>query len=290
MNWDDLRIMLAIARTGSLSGAARNLKVDQSTVGRRLTSLETQVGVRLFLRSRSGFRLTDAGESVLAQIEVMETAAMSVSDSIGAATLSPSGLVRIATMPWILNHLLAPALPSFAHRYPKIELHGIADLRERSLSNREAELALRFEMKPRGRERAFQVAKVPYAVYAPRNQDPTTLPWIGSAVDSGEFAPENWLNTKVEQNDLAVCFRSNDAGVLHRALRAGVGIGLLPEVLAEADAALVRLSEPEPEMVRNLRVLVHPDVERFARITVVIDWLKEVLSDIDRAQEFGDGE
>ena len=175
---------------------------------------------------------------------------------------------------------LRPPLPSFARRYPRIELHGIADLRERSLSNREAELALRFEMKPRGRERAFEIARVAYAVYAPKGTEPELLPWIGSAVDSGEFAPEKWLNAKAAQDNLAVGFRSNDAGVLHRAVRAGTGIGLLPEILAEHDAALMRLSGPEPEMVRSLRVLVHPDVERFARVAVVIDWLREVLSGI----------
>ncbi len=279
MDWDDLRFVLAIARAGSLSGAARKLGVNQTTVGRRLTASEKRLGVALFLRTRSGFRLTEAGETVLAQIEVMDTAALALGENLSAELQSPTGLVRIASMPWIFNHLLVPALPSFVLRYPGIEVHGIADLRERSLSNREAELALRFEMQPQGRERSFQIAAIPYAAYAPKGAKTEALPWIGSAVDSGEYAPEEWVNRMTEDGAERMCFRSNDAGIIYRAACAGVGKGLLPEVLGENDSTLVRLSGPEPEIVRQLRVLVHPDVERFARIKAVLEWLRATLAE-----------
>ena len=278
MDWDDLRFVLAIARAGALSGAARKLGVNQTTVGRRLTALEKRLGAALFFRTRSGFRLTEAGEAVLAPIEAMETAAMTLAENVGAELQSPTGLVRIASMPWIFSYLLVPAVPSFVRRYPGIEIHGIADLRERSLSDREAELALRFEMQPRGRERSFEIAAVPYAVYAPKGAKTEALPWIGSAVDSGDYAPEEWVNTMVEDGTERMCFRSNDAGIMYRAACAGVGKGLLPEILAENDPALVRLSGPEPEIVRQLHVLVHPDVERFARLKAVIGWLREALA------------
>ncbi len=278
MDWDDLRFVLAIARAGSLSGAARSLAVDQSTVGRRLTALEKRLGTALFLRSRSGFRLTEAGESVVIQTEAMETAAMTLAENVGAELQSPTGLVRIASMPWIFNYLLVPALPSFTRRYPGIEVHGIADLRERSLSNREAELALRFEMQPRGRERAFEIAQIPYAVYACKTVDADALSWIGFAAEDTIYAPERWINTMTEDGPDRTCFRSNDAGIIYRATCAGVGKALLPEVLGENDSALVRLSGPAPDIVRQLRVLVHPDVERFARIRAVIKWLQETLT------------
>ena len=154
---------------------------------------------------------------------------------------------------------------------------GCSDIRG-SLSNREAELALRFEMVPRGRERASDIAAIPYAVYAPKTPAVEALPWIGSAVDSGEYAPEIWMNAMIDEGSEQVCFRSNDAGIVYRAACAGIGKGLLPEVLAENDTALVRLSGPEPEIIRNLRILVHPDVERFARLKAVIGWLRETLA------------
>ena len=278
VNWDDLRFVLEIARAGSLSGAARQLGVNQTTAGRRLTALEKQLDAPLFLRSKTGFELTEAGEAALVQVEVMESAALEFAENVGAVLQSPAGLVRIASMPWIFDHLLAPAIPSLTSRYPGIELHAIADLRERSLSNREAELALRFEMRARGQERAFEIAAFPYAIYAPKGVDAEALPWIGSAVDSGEYEPEKWLDTISEDAAEKVPFRSNDAGIIYRAICAGAGKALLPEVLAKDNPTLVRLSGREPELVRHLRVLVHPDVERFARIGAVIGWLRETLS------------
>jgi DNA-binding transcriptional LysR family regulator len=278
MDWDDLRFVLAISRAGSLSGAGRSLGVDQTTVGRRLSTLEKQLNAALFLRSRSGFFLTEAGEEVVVHAEVIETAAMALAENVHGQLKKPTGMVRIASMPWIFNYLLVPALPSFVRRYPRVEIQGIADLRERSLSNREAELALRFEMQPHGKERSFEIATVPYAVYAPKGADTKALPWIGSAVDSGLYQPEKWLNEIVEDGTEHLSFRSDDAGILYQAVCAGVGKGLLPEILAEDDAALIRLSGSEPEMVRRLRVLVHPDVERFARVEAVIEWLRETLA------------
>jgi len=277
MNWNDLRFVLEIARAGSLSGAARQLGVNQTTAGRRLTALEKQLDTALFLRSKTGFELTEAGEAALVHVEAMETAAMELAERVGAVLQSPAGLVRIASMPWIFDHLLAPALPSLTRRYPGIELHAIADLRERSLSNREAELALRFEMPARGQEHTFEIVAISYAVYARKGVDPDTLPWIGSAVDSGEYEPEKWLDTIREEEVETVPFRSNDAGIIYRAVCIGAGKALLPEVLAKDDPALTRLSGRKPELVRHLRVLVHPDVERFARITAVIGWLRATL-------------
>jgi DNA-binding transcriptional LysR family regulator len=278
VNWDDLRFVLAIARAGSLSGAARQLGVNQTTAGRRLTALEEQLNAPLFLRSRTGFTLTEAGEAAISQIELVETAALELANNIGNVLQRPAGLVRIASMPWIFDYLLAPALPVLASRYPGIELHAIADLRERSLSNREAEMSLRFEMQRHGQEREFEIAAIPYAVYGPKSMDADDLPWIGSAVDSGEYEPEKWLDSVKRDNSATVPFRSNDAGIIYRAVCHGVGKALLPDVLAQDDPTLVRLSGPEPEIVRHLRLLVHPDVERFSRITAVIGWLREALA------------
>lgn len=278
MNWDDLRFVLAIARAESLSGAARQLGVNQTTVGRRLTALEKKLDAPLFLRSKTGFTLTEAGEAAIAHVEHMETAALELANNIGTVLHRPAGLVRIATMPWIFEYILAPALPSLTTQYPGIELHAIADLRERSLSDREAELSLRFEMRRHGQEREFEIAVMPYAVYGPKSVHADDLPWIGSAVDSGEYEPEKWLDSVSREDSATIPFRSNDAGIIYRAVCIGVGKALLPEVLAEDDPKLVRLSGPAPEIVRRLRLLVHPDVERFSRITAVIGWLRETLA------------
>ncbi len=277
MNWDDLRIVLAIARSGSLSSAAITLGVDQTTVGRHLTAAEKCLGAPLFIRNRSGFRLTEAGDAALAQIEIMESAAMRLTENVGAEMQTPIGVVRIATMPWIFNYLIVPLLPDFARRFPNISIHAISGLRERSLSDREAELALRFEMQPHGQERSFEITEVPYAVYAPKDADVETLPWVGLTADIASSEPGQWLKASRKESSPQDGFQANDSGLLYKAVCAGVGKGLLPEVLGEDEPSLVRLSGKNPEITRRLRLLVHPDVERFARIEAVIGWLKEIL-------------
>lgn len=278
MNWDDLRFVLAIARTGTLAGAARRLRVDQTTVSRRLSSLESDLGSALFVRSRHGFIATESGEAVLEEIELMETAAMRVSERVGAEKEQPAGLVRIATMPWILNHILAPSVPQLSQRYPGIEVHGIADLRERSLSRREAELSLRFQLPARGKEREIPIGTFTYSVYAPRDSQADDLPWAGSAIDFGNFAPDQWLAKQIAREPDAVCFRSDDAGIISSAVRSGAAKGLLPDALAGPDPKLRRISGPTPALKRQLRILVHPDVEKLARVQVVVEWIKNAIA------------
>ena len=121
---------------------------------------------------------------------------------------------------------------------------------------------------------------MPYSIYRSKNADADALPWIGSALNPGTTAPEKWLDSVKQDDSATVPFRSNDAGIIYRALCMGVGKALLPEVLAKDDPTLVRLSGPKPEIIRHLRLLVHPDVERFSRITAVIGWLRETLAGI----------
>jgi len=276
MNWNDLQVVLAVARGGNLSAAARALGVNQTTVGRRLRALEVRLGHGLFVRGRPAFVPTEAGEAVIAHAERMESESVGLEAVLKLRDLKPRGLVRIATMPWIITALIVPALPAFANRYPDIEIETIGDVRERSLSKREAELALRFEMEPRGRERAITLAPVTYALYAPRGTDPASRPWIGFGEDVADSVPAQWLE-HARATDERVVLRAHDAGFIHAAIRAGVGKGVIPDLLADGDPSLVRLSGPTPEFVRNLRALVHEDVQRMTRTVTVIEWLRDLV-------------
>ncbi len=277
MDWDDLQFVLAIARSGSLSGAGRMLKVNQTTVGRRLTALERSLGVALFIRARPSFISTEAGETVIAHAERMESEALSVLGKLNNRDFRPQGLVRIATMPWIITYLIIPALPEFSARYPGIEIETIADVRERNLSKREAELALRFEMEPRGRERAVTIAAIPYALYAPAGADVDELPWIAFGEDVAYSLPAKWIE-QARSASGRVSLRTHDVGFIHTAIRAGAGKGLIPELLGEEDPNLVRLSGPDPEIVRHLRVMVHEDMRQMTRTVTVIEWLERVIN------------
>ena len=277
MNWNDLRFVLAIARGGTLSAAALRLGVDQTTVGRRLTAIETELGAPLFSRSRHGFELSEVGELIVNDIEQMESSAMRLADKVGTQKDMPSGIVRVATMPWILSNIIAPALPSFLAKQSAIELHGLADLKKRSLLKKEAEMSLRFELQPSGGEVARALADISYSVYAHRHADPDKIAWAGAGVDIVHVAPESWLRGRLADGQDIPRFRSDDVGIIQRAVQTGAVKALLPDILAESDPQLRRLTSGQPDIVRQLRVLIHPDVERLERVRFVIDWLYKVF-------------
>jgi DNA-binding transcriptional LysR family regulator len=277
MNWDDLRYVLAIRRSGNLSRAARILGVDQTTVSRRLKAIEEELGCALFIRRRTGLHPTEATENALLDIETMEASASRFADRLGASIGTTAGQIRIASTPWVFNYLLAPNLSALRQSHPGIELNFIADLRERSLSDREAEIALRFEMKPRGSEVELKLAEIPYSVYAHRDVPIEALPWIGSAVDSGNYAPQAWLERHAGSAGETVPIRSNDAGVLLDAVRHKLGKCLLPEVLGDSEPCLRKSPAQGPVLVRNLRLLVHPTVWTFVRVSAVVEWLQTTL-------------
>mgnify|MGYP001821999038 CR=1 FL=1 len=273
MKWDDLNYVLAIARGGSLSAAGRQLKVNPSTVARRLEALEERIGLPLFVRSREGFVSTEAGETVIAHAGRIENETLNLAEKLDLQDFSPQGPVRIATMPLIINTYLVPAVTDFRQLYPDIELELIGGVRDRNLSKREAEMALRFEIKPRNRERAFTLGSISYALYAPKNSDPSNLPWIAFGEDVAYSLPAQWTESARGKAG-KVALRAHDTGFVHQAIRTGVGKGLIPEILGENDPGLVRLSGKEPEFERLLRVLVHEDTYKITRTRTVIEWLR----------------
>lgn len=273
MKWDDLNYVLAIARGGSLSAAGRQLKVNPSTVARRLETLEGQIDLPLFIRDRVGLVATEAGETVIAHARRIENETLNLAEKLDLQDFNPQGPVRIATMPWIINTFLVPAVTDFRQRYPDIELELIGGVRDRNLSKREAEMALRFEIEPRSRERAFTLGSISYALYGPKNSDAANLPWIAFGEDVAHSLPAQWIESARGKGG-KVALRAHDTGFVHQAIRAGVGRGLIPEILGEKDRDLVRLSGRDSEFERDLRILVHQDTQRFARTRTVIDWLR----------------
>jgi len=267
-----------LARSGSLSRAASRLRVDQSTVGRRLTALEEDLGEALFFRNKRGFVPTEVGEHALAEIEKMERAADQVMQRAKRERSELVGQVRITTMPWILEHLLIPHLGELWKEHPQIEVQGIADLRERSSTLRETELSLRFEMPVRASEQEIVMCHVHYSVYGPRGVDPESLPWAGSVIMFGSFAPQSWLDRELGQSGEVAQFRSDDAGIIAAAVRAGLAKALLPDLLAERNPSIEKIGRYKTGIARTLKLQFHPYVAELARVGAVIDWLKRILA------------
>ena len=122
MNWDDLKVVLAVGRAGTLTGAARSLKMDATTVGRRVTAIEGAVGARLFDRLSSGFTPTDVGHRAIERAEKVETELLALRNEIEGTDQRVKGHVRLTGLDAIFDHLIIPRLPQLLERHPGLEI------------------------------------------------------------------------------------------------------------------------------------------------------------------------
>ncbi len=281
LNWDDLRVFLAIAREGSLSAAARRLGVTQPTAGRRLRALEDSLQARLFERHPQGFLPTAAGAELLPLAETMAASAEAVARRQPGFADRVRGTVRIS-IGEVVAQFLAPRLGALRERLPEVELEFPVSHLLANLSRREADLVIRECLPDSPGLVARKLGAFGFAVYGSRDYvagHPAALgearyrdcDWAGYDEEHGYFAGQQWLLSKLGGRPLPV--RLNDAQVLQEAVRGGVGLGVLACFAADADPALVRLTPPLPEVVSRQHLLVHDDLRRVPRVRAVMDAL-----------------
>ena len=285
LDWDELRSFLAIARSHTLSGAARELGVRQSTMSRRLDALEERAGVRLLQRTPSGYVLTAAGDAALAHVERMEQEALSLELTVAGRDERLAGMVRLTTIGTLAVSMLPPVLAAFGTRYPDITVEVITERRVLSLARREADLSL-WPERPQGNELiARKVADIPYHLYAGadylarRGYPDLSAGSPGHAVilrpetDKG-FPDMVWVAPLTRQASVAL--RTGNTDLQLAAVEAGMGLACLPDGLT-ASGALVRLPAPGPLPVRELWLAVHKDTRRTPRIRALMEALVEGL-------------
>ena len=275
MNWDDLRHLLAIARAGTLAGAARRLAVNQTTVARRLATLEAALGARLFERAEGLLRPTKAGELALARAAEVEQEVGALEQGIAGADREPAGLVRVTAVPILVNRLLVPALSALSARHPRIRLELIAASRNLSLTRREADLALRLSRPQSGMGLLTRrLGDLDYAVYGPRGRAANRLAWITYEEGLGHLPQARWIAQRPDASmaPLAV----SDAEALVHAIRAGIGKSLLPCLIADREPGLRRLGVAV--LHRELWLLAHREQRHHRRIGAVIAWIEETVS------------
>ncbi|MDW5377689.1 LysR family transcriptional regulator [Halomonas sp. HP20-15] len=290
--WDDLRIVLAIAESGSLAGAARRLGVNHATVFRRLGELERQLGVRLFERSRGGYTPTPAGEELAASASRVARDIADAERRVLGQDLALSGTLRITTTDTLLMGLLTPHFARFRAKHPRIVLEVVVSNRTLNLSRRDADIAIRPTSAPPETLVGRRVGRIAQAVYAraDRHDDITRQAWVGPDPHLGYPALEAWM---VRQGvDAHAGYRVDSMLAMQAAIRSGLGRGVLPCYLADDQPDLRRLGEPIAELATDLWLLTHPDLRRTARVRAFFDSLAtaldadgERLAGIDRRAE-----
>ena len=281
LDWDDLHLFLAIARAGTLTGAAPQLRLSQPTAGRRLRNLEDACGCALFQRTATGLRLTDEGEAMLLHVERMEEEALALARQLTGHEGLLQGQLRLSASEWFSRLVLAPRIAEFSIAHPFVTIELLADSRVVDLGRREADLVFRlprFE-EPDIVQRRFTHVRYDLFVsssYVEQHGAPVLstrgeghrLILMDVALETQPDVP--WLRARLPHARLAV--RSNSRDVQAVACAEGAGIAILPLALGES-LGLVRLTLDENPPGRDIRLGYHADLKRLKRLRALIDHL-----------------
>ncbi|MDB4945112.1 MAG: hypothetical protein JWP97_4646 [Labilithrix sp.] len=285
IEWDDLRIFLAIHRKGQLTAAARTLGADQSTVGRRLSALESKLGAKLFFRTRDGLTPTVVAERLVPRAERMEEEAFAISRENAGEEERIRGLVRLTAPDGFSAKVLAPIAARFAKQNPEVDVEMLAGNRIFSLAKQEADLAFRVGSRPR--EAGLVVRKVAeygLGLYAARSYvEQRGMPkpdYAGHDVvafdaSSRVFSDVRWLNEHAR--GARVAFRASNDWVATAAMREGLGFGLLPTFIAR-DEDFVEVRAPGDTLTMTVWLALHKDLRHTARVRACADFVAAALT------------
>ncbi|MDC0713849.1 LysR family transcriptional regulator [Stigmatella sp. ncwal1] len=273
-HWDDLRIFMAVAETGSLSAAARHLRLSQPTVGRRLRALEKGAGLRLFDRVSNRLELTEAGREVERVAAPMRSAADAVERRLGGLKAGEREPVRI-TATGSVAFFLTRFLPELMEETEGIPIALSSSKEPLNLARREADVALRMSRLPvDGDLVSRKLAKLRFSIYGPA-KTPARMSIIGLPKTERRPSQSGFLDDWAAGRPILL--RLSDVFLRYQAVRFGRGVSLLPCWLGDGDPELVRLIPPPPELAEEVYCLYHGDNRGFAPVVSVCQALGEIF-------------
>lgn len=279
-DWNDLRVFLAVARSGSTLGAARALGVNATTAARRIAELERALGLRLFDRRQSGYALTEAGQALRGAAERVEREATAFADGAAAFGRSVAGVIRVTTNEGLANGIMAPALSRFRQLYPEIRFELIVEERRLDIGRGAADVALRTGARPNEPGLAGRrLTPLAWAVYCGKGYaDPPAEvaalaghPVIGAEAPIAELPGWVWLKSVVPPANVVA--RSSSVTNLIAAVRSGLGLSVLPCLLADTDPGLARCLGPIDGIESELWLVTRDELRDVPRIRSFLDFL-----------------
>nr|WP_241763105.1 LysR family transcriptional regulator [Acidiphilium sp. PM] len=285
MNWDRIRIFLAVARHGQILGAARQLRLNHATVGRQLSALEEELGPKLFERHTGGCTLTGAGEALLLAAERAESDFLRVGTALAGTAEAVAGVVRVGAPDGLGNYFLARELGALAARHPELTIQLVPLPRTFSLSRREADLVITLERPKQGRLVVRKLTDYTLSVYAAASY----LDRHGPIRRQEDLAGHLFV-THVEElaYSRALDYAATLGRIMRRhfecgsvvgqmeAVRAGHGIGILHDYAAIGFPELRRLV-PDLRFTRSYWLIAHPDTHKTRRVSEVARHIGERL-------------
>jgi DNA-binding transcriptional LysR family regulator len=278
LDWDDLRLVKAIAEAKGLAAASARLGINHSTAFRRLGQLETTLGVRLFERHRAGYTATTAGEELIGLAQRIDDEVSVFARKLAGRELAPAGELRVTTSDTLLMHLLTPMLARFRAHCPEVRLDLVLGNQALSLSQRDADVAIRATDNPPETLVGRRAARIAWALYAPAARSASHLEtgtygqaWVALGDNFATMRVARHVREHVPAERIA--YKINTVLGLAEAVEAGIGIGHLPCFIGDARPSLVRLSPPDPAFAADLWLLTHPALRHSPRVRVFLDFL-----------------
>ena len=276
LNWDDIKLFLALVRSGTVRGAAEKLGLSHSTVARRTDAMEKRLAVRLFDRLPKGYAVTPAGEDMLNVAEGVENELDGLERRILGHDRQLAGHIRFTMVDFMATNLLMPHLAEFMQKYPDIDLEIVATYDAINLDNREADVALRFGQNPPEHLFGRRLLGIATAAYASKEylkltqlENPTTAQWIGFGANT---PTPKWVKESKFPH-LPVKGQFVSLLVQLEACKANMGLAMLPCFLGDKEPSLQRLSPPELKPNFDLWLLTHRDLRTTARFRVFSDFI-----------------
>ncbi|WP_448647393.1 LysR family transcriptional regulator [Pseudomonas mohnii] len=289
LSWDDLRIFMHVARCQNLSKAGKQLKIDQSTVSRRIGQLEYSLGFSLFERGSSGLQLNDQGSRLLAQVEFMGNGFAGLLEELSTGTNEVSGRVRVGTMEGLASLYLTHHIPKLQMLHPNVTLELVTSTHLLQVTRREADIFLGF-FEPKGHGFHTELlATFDLHLYAsegylsergnPNSQNLDAHHFVGYIEELIQIDAVRWLDDLIINPKIV--FHSNSMLSQLFAAAAGVGLILLPSFSQAERFGLQKIQLDRPPITRELWLSVQQDLRYIARIKTMTTYLTRLFQNDD---------
>ncbi|WP_409525438.1 LysR family transcriptional regulator [Nitrincola sp. MINF-07-Sa-05] len=285
MKWDDLRYFLSVARTGSLTESAKVLRVSPSTVSRRVSELEQDIGSELFIHSKEGYELNESGLSLLPLAEQAEAHLMRLERNATLKKDEISGVVRIALPELLGQYLIIPRLKHLAQKYPNIQLEILADVRSSRLTRGDADLLVRLSRPSHGDYTVQKLGHISQGLYAATDY----IKEMGMPTQTAGLAGHRIISWDTELSYLPLAqfmedrpknpkpyIRAGNFNTQLQAVKSGIGISALPKFIAES-SGLRRVFEEEDFLDSEIWLIKNATSRKLPHVNIVAEWISDVM-------------
>lgn len=284
MDWDHLRFFLALAKDHRLVVAARSLQVNHTTIARRISALEQEMGTQLFTRSNSGYELTEAGVQLQDIAKQVEKQIGNIKNQVNQVSQEITGVVRIGTTEGFGTVVIAPILNALGKQYPKLIIDLLALPRMVNLSRREADIVITLQRPTRGPYLVTKLQDYSLHLYA----SPEYLannPAIHTRADLDKQTFISYIDDLLFSKELSylddicrpqrIAFRSTSIQAQLQAALSGLGIAILPSFMAEPVSGLAPVLKEEIEIIRSFWMIMPNEYRKIDRMNLVWDHIKK---------------